>query len=645
MAGGRRLSGLADSELARLARGGDDAAFGELWQRHAGAGLAAARQFATIADPDDLVSEAYLLILRALQRGGGPSESFRPYLYRTIRNVALGWVDKTMAVPLDAAGELEDPAADPETATIRSTITVRAFRTLPERWQTVLWYTEVEGLEPADAAPLLGMTPNGVSALAYRAREGLKKAWLQAHVNTHRIPEQCRWTTERMGEYVRGGLSASARSRFDAHLETCTRCPILLEEIDELSGRLAVVLLPLALGGAAAAGLLATRSGPAVPVASQGHLPRAPRRPTRLGTVTALVIGATVVTVAGVAWAVASTSSSPAAVETDAPKPPPAPAPDPTASAPPTEPPEDPTDDAGTEPRAPGAPPASPAPPAPPVSPAPTRPAAPVVASPAPGTLTSDPTPSFTGTGRPGATVRLSYWDGSTAHALGSTVVPANGVWTLTPVAVPDGTWTFRVDQTRSGLASPPAQMTMTVDTVALAPVVAPLPAGPLVYLPTVEGTGEPGAVVTVRTGSGTLLASAPVAGNGTWAVPLPDAGLEGATVVASQTDAAGNVSDASVPTAAMQFAYPTLTPADGATVPSTGGSTAVSVELGGIPGLQVEVFVDGSSTGNLHTVQPTPLIRVTTPLPDGAHTIGVRYVDGAGRWGPTVTHTIAIAP
>ena len=36
----------------------------------------------------------------------------------------------------------------------------------------VLWHLEVENQKPADIAPLLGMSANSVSALAYRAREG-----------------------------------------------------------------------------------------------------------------------------------------------------------------------------------------------------------------------------------------------------------------------------------------------------------------------------------------------------------------------------------------------------------------------------------------------------------------------------------------
>ena len=247
-----------DEELAERTRAGDTRAFAELWSRHAKAGLVAASQFRQIADPEDIVAEAYLQILRALQRGGGPHEAFRPYLYRTVRNVALGWIPKTTIVDIDDMREsLPSGAPDLETSALEKTITVRAFRTLPERWQTILWYTEVEGMDPAEAAPHLGLSPNSAAALAYRAREGLKKAWLQAHVGDQRVPAECQWTTERMADYNRHALSPRARHRFEKHLETCTRCGIIVEEIDEVSGRLAAMLFPLVLGGTAAAALLA----------------------------------------------------------------------------------------------------------------------------------------------------------------------------------------------------------------------------------------------------------------------------------------------------------------------------------------------------------------------------------------------------
>jgi len=648
----RRLSGLGDSELEALTRQGDETAYAELWKRHSHAGLAAARQFSTIADPDDIVSEAYLHIFRALQRGTGPTEAFRPYLYRTIRNVALGWVEKTRSLPLDEAPELIDPAPDPETATIRSTITVRAFRTLPERWQTVLWYTEVEGMAPAEAAPLLGMTPNATAALAYRAREGLKKAWLQAHVNDRRIPDDCRWTTERMGDFVRGSLTPAARARFESHLRGCTRCPIVLEEIDHVNGRLAVILLPLALGGAAAAGLVSGRAEQAPPAASQGGTPLLRRGPVRVAAVTAAAVG---IAATGIAFATAPTRApeTPNTVATQEPSTPPEEQPDAEEPAPGSEStaevpeqssaPDDPATPRTGAPRAPGAGGTTTPPTAPPVAPP-----APVITAPASGTLTNDPMPTISGSGLPGVTVQLDYVDadGSTPHPLGSTTVSADGLWTFTPTtAVPDGDRRFRATQLRSGLASPPATVALTIDTVAAPPTIAPIPSGVLVFIPELTGTAEPDAAVELFGATGRLIASGKAAGDGSWTIDLPDDHLEGETITAVQTDPAGNVSDPSAATPALQFAYPGLTPADGSTIASTGGATIITLLLDGIPGNRVEVFVDGVSTGNMHTLEATPILRVTKALPDGVHTLGVRYVDGSGGRGPIVTHTVTITP
>jgi DNA-directed RNA polymerase specialized sigma24 family protein len=54
-----------------------------------------------------------------------------------------------------------------------------AFATLPERWRIVLWHLDVMNEPSTQVAPLLGMTPGGVETLAHRAREGLRKAYLQ----------------------------------------------------------------------------------------------------------------------------------------------------------------------------------------------------------------------------------------------------------------------------------------------------------------------------------------------------------------------------------------------------------------------------------------------------------------------------------
>lgn len=252
----RNLEDLGDPELADMSRANDDAAFAELWRRHIRAGTTAARQFSAIADPQDIVSEAYLRILRALQQGGGPREAFRPYLYRTIHNIALDWRSRHPSVSLEDTADLIEPQQSIEIGVLENTITAMAFEELPERWRAVLWYLEVEGMAPSDAAPFLGLSPNATSALAVRAHEGFKKSWLQAHVNDRSVPAECRWTTERMGQFVRRSLTNRYRARFDRHLDDCDRCTLLLREIGELDGQLASVLLPVALGATAGSLLL-----------------------------------------------------------------------------------------------------------------------------------------------------------------------------------------------------------------------------------------------------------------------------------------------------------------------------------------------------------------------------------------------------
>ena len=257
-------TGIADESLVASARAGDRSAFAQLWQRHARSGLRVARQFTSSIDADDLVSEAYARIYQRILAGGGPDGAFRPYLYTTIRNLASRWGGDRHDVNVDDIGDFEDPRAaeDPAAIALDRTLTARAFRALPVRWQSVLWYTEVEGMDPHEVGPILGLTANGVAALSYRAREGLRKAWLQAHVSNASATGECQWAIARLGDFARDGLTARESTRVGDHLATCARCAIISEEVDEVGSRLALVLLPLLLGGIVGGGLLASLSLP-----------------------------------------------------------------------------------------------------------------------------------------------------------------------------------------------------------------------------------------------------------------------------------------------------------------------------------------------------------------------------------------------
>ena len=249
--GGSSTSQLSSPDEALIAssRSGDRRAFAELWRRHYSSGLTVARQFTNI-DADDLVSESFARIYKRTVDGGGPTGAFRPYLYTTIRNLACSWGSQSRDVQVDDIDDVGsyESAEEPVARSLDRALTVTAYRNLPARWQTVLWYTEVEGLDPQEVAPLMGLTANAVAALAYRAREGLRKAWLQAHVSDATASGACEWVITRLGEHSRHSLTDREEQRLTGHLAICAKCAIVSEEVDDVGARLAMVMIPLLLG-------------------------------------------------------------------------------------------------------------------------------------------------------------------------------------------------------------------------------------------------------------------------------------------------------------------------------------------------------------------------------------------------------------
>ncbi len=262
----------SDGQLAAACRTGDLDAFACLWERHRLAALGAARGIAPSLDAEDLVSAASLKILELLLDGRGPTGAFRPYLYQTIRTLAA---DRFRSPEL-ANAELDELAGpeDPWPWADRSFdlgAVRRAFAGLNERWQAVLWYTEVEGLPPREIAPLLGLTANAVGVLAVRAKDALRSAWVEEHVNRELAESDCRATLERLQRFQRGKLAGRAARSVAQHLETCAACERAAAESTELNCRIGLVLGVVLLGGAGLGALfptlLAGGGGAAAPVA------------------------------------------------------------------------------------------------------------------------------------------------------------------------------------------------------------------------------------------------------------------------------------------------------------------------------------------------------------------------------------------
>jgi RNA polymerase sigma factor (sigma-70 family) len=264
-----RADGPADAELISAVRGGDVDAYGELFERHVPAARRLARQLVPPADAEDLVSEAFAKVLSLLQRGAGPDLAFRAYLLTAVRRLHVDRIRAAARVqPTDDLEPFDPgvPFRDTAVEGFESDAAARAFASLPERWQAVLWHTEVEGQKPAEVAVLLGMSANSVSALAYRAREGLRQAFLTMHLQELE-DDACAWTHQNLGAYVRNGISRRDAAKVEQHLTGCRRCTALYLELTEVNSNLSGLLAPLLLGGAAAAyvgsgaGLAALKGG------------------------------------------------------------------------------------------------------------------------------------------------------------------------------------------------------------------------------------------------------------------------------------------------------------------------------------------------------------------------------------------------
>ncbi|WIV55695.1 zf-HC2 domain-containing protein [Amycolatopsis nalaikhensis] len=229
-----------DAVLLAAIRDGDLAAGGVLFRRHAEPLLRTASAWASQpAERDDLVAETFARVLAVVRAGGGPREDLRPYLVVTMRNLVARWGKQGSRLELcETVPETAARGAD-ELALHRSNTKLvwSAYCTLPGRWRTVLWRTEAEGDTPTQVAPLLGLSPNSAAALAMRAREGLRQAYLQVQVPDAEEPV-CREPRRRMGAWVRGALSPRRASAVAAHIAGCGPCRTVATGLDEANREL-----------------------------------------------------------------------------------------------------------------------------------------------------------------------------------------------------------------------------------------------------------------------------------------------------------------------------------------------------------------------------------------------------------------------
>ncbi len=269
--GGQSAGTSTDAELCDAIRGEPVGsrrakdAFAELYAAHHDAAMVSAyRLLGDRHRAEDAVAEAFAKTLRALRGGHGPTESFRGYLLTAVKSEALRIppLDRRIdAVPIEEMSEKPELSVEsPVGALSERDQLARAFGALPEQWRQVLYLTEVEQLPVAQVAARIGVSTRAMNSMAFRAREGLRSAYLQQYAEVS--PPQCASAAGLLAQFVRGGLRKRGIVVVEAHLLTCERCRQQQARLARINDCMRVWIGPAAAGlGLGAAGAVSGATG------------------------------------------------------------------------------------------------------------------------------------------------------------------------------------------------------------------------------------------------------------------------------------------------------------------------------------------------------------------------------------------------
>ena len=237
-----------DAQLLAGCRSDRPGATVEFYRAHWDAVLSFALRLASSSsDAEDIAATAFVKSLAAVRRGGGPRGPIRPYLCRAVRTAAADFYAKPVALSDDIAVLFDRFSAPPPSPPPHHELAVEALAALPRRWRVVLWHAEVERLKPREIAPLMELTPNGVSALLKRARAALRQAYLALYLSEY--PDH---GCGRVLRLIRPSAApATSLQEIEAHLQGCKICPKVLRKVERSPS-----LLSRSVGSAVAAWLL-----------------------------------------------------------------------------------------------------------------------------------------------------------------------------------------------------------------------------------------------------------------------------------------------------------------------------------------------------------------------------------------------------
>ena len=268
--------------------------------------------------------------------------------------------------------------------------------------------------------------------------------------------------------------------------------------------------------------------------------------------------------------------------------------------------------------------------------------------------ITSAITPTITGTAEAGATVTLYDTDGTTV--LG-TATATGGNWSITSSTLAQGahSLTAKATDTAGNVSTASAGLSVTVDTTApVAPGTPVLAAASdtgssnadgitSATTPTITGTAEAGATVTLYDTDGTTVLGTATATGGNWSITSSALGQGAHTLTAKATDTAGNVSTAS---AGLAITVDTTAPAAPGTpvlaaASDTGSSNSDRITSATTPtitgtaeaGATVKLYdTDGTTVLGTTTATGGNWSITTSTLSQGAHTLTAKATDTAGN-------------